>query len=246
MIHHRTKDEVRRYDIFKLIVLLVLLLALLFLWLTGQSKPRTETVVEPVVATEPTAAVEPTATAKLAEPAPPPVIPGLNLAGLKPVAGEAVALSGSGQPGGSVEIVLDGQVIGTAPVDADGNWTFDANLPDPGDFKLDLRSLDAGGALLAQADPVDLTVAEPAPMGAGAAPAETASAKTITGGEAYIVQAGDWLSKLADKYYNDISAYPVIVEATNVKAKEDATFTVIDNPDLIEVGQKLWIPALTE
>ncbi|MDM8529156.1 META domain-containing protein [Anaerolineales bacterium HSG24] len=61
-------------------------------------------------------------------------------------------------------------------------------------------------------------------------------------GEEYIVQADDWLSKIAHKYYDDMFAYPVIVEATNVKAVEDDNFTVIENPDLIEVGQKLWIP----
>jgi LysM repeat protein len=62
-------------------------------------------------------------------------------------------------------------------------------------------------------------------------------------GEIYTVQAGDWLSKLAEKYYGDPLAFLVIVEATNAKATEDSSFSVIDNPDLIEVGQKLWIPA---
>jgi Cu-Zn family superoxide dismutase len=67
--------------------------------------------------------------------------------------------------------------------------------------------------------------------------------QTEVDGEEYIVQADDWLSKLADKFYGDISAYPVIVDATNAKAAEDESFAVIDNPDVIEVGQKLWIPA---
>jgi nucleoid-associated protein YgaU len=39
-----------------------------------------------------------------------------------------------------------------------------------------------------------------------------------------------------------VQAYPVIVDATNAKAKEDSSFTEITNPDLIEIGQKLWIP----
>ncbi|OQY37114.1 MAG: hypothetical protein B6243_01430 [Anaerolineaceae bacterium 4572_5.2] len=38
-------------------------------------------------------------------------------------------------------------------------------------------------------------------------------------------------------------AYPAIIEATNAKAAADDSFAVIDNPDVIEVGQKLWIPA---
>jgi sugar lactone lactonase YvrE len=66
--------------------------------------------------------------------------------------------------------------------------------------------------------------------------------QTEEGGQEYIVQADDWLSKIADKFYGDIFAYPTIVEATNAKAAEDDSFAVIDNPDLIEIGQKLWIP----
>ena len=61
-------------------------------------------------------------------------------------------------------------------------------------------------------------------------------------GREYIVQVDDWLSKLSDKFYGDIFAYPDIVEATNTKAAEDGSFTPITNPDLIEVGQKLWMP----
>ncbi len=61
-------------------------------------------------------------------------------------------------------------------------------------------------------------------------------------GELYIVQADDWLSKIALKYYGDMFAYPPIVAATNTKAATDDSFTSIDNPDLIEVGQKLWLP----
>ncbi|RMF05056.1 MAG: LysM peptidoglycan-binding domain-containing protein [Chloroflexi bacterium] len=61
-------------------------------------------------------------------------------------------------------------------------------------------------------------------------------------GETYIVQADDWLSKIADKFYGDAFMYPAIVEATTIKAMSDDTFTVIDNPNLIHVGQKLWVP----
>lgn len=67
-------------------------------------------------------------------------------------------------------------------------------------------------------------------------PAETVD------GQAYTVQANDWLSKIAEKYYDDVLVYPIIVEATNAKATEDDSFALIEDPDLIEVGQKLWIP----
>lgn len=65
-------------------------------------------------------------------------------------------------------------------------------------------------------------------------------------GTTYVVQADDWLSKLSEKFYGDILAYQAIVEATNVKAAEDDSFAVIDNPDVIEVGQKLFIPTAQE
>lgn len=62
-------------------------------------------------------------------------------------------------------------------------------------------------------------------------------------GEIYVVQAGDWLSKIAEKYYQDPAAYPLIVVATNFKANSDPTFAYITSPEALEVGQKLWIPA---
>jgi heat shock protein HslJ len=56
----------------------------------------------------------------------------------------------------------------------------------------------------------------------------------------YTVQAGDWLSRIADKYFGDALAYPAIVEATNAQTGEG--FTGIDNPDLIKPGWVLCIP----
>lgn len=65
-------------------------------------------------------------------------------------------------------------------------------------------------------------------------------------GFAYIVQADDWLSKLAEKYLDDLLAYPQIVEATNAQYETDKSFAQITNPDLIEIGWKIWIPAAAE
>lgn len=61
-----------------------------------------------------------------------------------------------------------------------------------------------------------------------------------------IVQADDWLSKIAAKVYNDPLAYPAIVEATNAKAAADSTYATIENPDLIEPGWKLCLPSQTD
>jgi nucleoid-associated protein YgaU len=50
------------------------------------------------------------------------------------------------------------------------------------------------------------------------------------------VAAGDWLSKLAQKYYGDMYKWPVIYEANRA--------LIGGNPDLIKPGQRLLIPDL--
>src|SRR5574341_1166893 len=72
-------------------------------------------------------------------------------------------------------------------------------------------------------------------------PVATASAQTaVACDEDYVVQADDWLSKLADKYYGDVLAYWAIFDATNTAGGD---YGKIENPDLIEVGWKLCIPS---
>jgi hypothetical protein len=62
-------------------------------------------------------------------------------------------------------------------------------------------------------------------------------------GEDYTVQADDWLSKLADKFYGDTNAYWAIMSATNQANAEDPSYVKITNPDILEVGDKLRIPS---
>ena len=61
-----------------------------------------------------------------------------------------------------------------------------------------------------------------------------------------IVQADDWLSKIAEKIYGDVLAYPAIAEATNAKYAEDPGFANIENVDVIEPGWKLCVPSPVE
>ena len=57
----------------------------------------------------------------------------------------------------------------------------------------------------------------------------------------YTVQKDDWLSKIADKYFGEMLAYNVIVEATNAQAGDQ--YADIENADLIEPGWLLCVPA---
>jgi branched-chain amino acid transport system substrate-binding protein len=65
-------------------------------------------------------------------------------------------------------------------------------------------------------------------------------------GEDYVVVADDWLSKLADKYLGNPLAYPSIVRATNLKHAADDSYAAIVDPDLIEVGWKIYVPSAEE
>ena len=58
-----------------------------------------------------------------------------------------------------------------------------------------------------------------------------------------VVQADDWLSKIAEKVYGDVLAYPAIAEATNAQHAVDDSFAMIENVDVIEVGWKLCVPS---
>ncbi|MCB0168394.1 MAG: YbaY family lipoprotein [Anaerolineae bacterium] len=65
-------------------------------------------------------------------------------------------------------------------------------------------------------------------------------------GQPHTVQPGEWLSQIAEQFLGDTDQYTAIVEATNAKAAEDDSFTPITDPNLIEVGQKLWLPVAAE
>jgi large repetitive protein len=191
-----------------------------------------------VLAASEVAVVQVTEAASEAEPAM--TAPTLDMPSDELTVGE-VTLTGTGEPGSGVEVVVDGKPMGTATVDSNGKWSLPTELTEPGDYEISVQSVDANGQVLAASEATELTLTKEAES---AAP-ETSASSSQGNGEAYVVQADDWLSKIADKFYGDISAYPTIVEATNAKAKEDSSFTVIANPDLIEIGQKLWIPNVT-
>ncbi|NJN97443.1 MAG: hypothetical protein HC875_26850 [Anaerolineales bacterium] len=61
-----------------------------------------------------------------------------------------------------------------------------------------------------------------------------------------VVQADDWLSKIAEKVYGDVTAYQAIADATNAKAAADSSYATVDNVNVIEPGWKLCIPASGE
>ena len=73
-----------------------------------------------------------------------------------------------------------------------------------------------------------------------------ASGPELDKGQEYTVQTGDYLGKLAEKFYGDREVWPIIWLATQAKAADDSRFVNIDDPDLLQVGQMLWIPSQVE
>jgi len=65
-------------------------------------------------------------------------------------------------------------------------------------------------------------------------------------GKVYTIQKDDWLSKLADKEYGDVLAYPAIAYYNNLQAETDKSLAFIENPDLIEVGWSIYLPSTQE
>jgi hypothetical protein len=62
-------------------------------------------------------------------------------------------------------------------------------------------------------------------------------------GQAYLVQTSDTLWKIAEKYLGDGHRFAEIVAATNAKHSTDPNFALIQDPNLLVAGSKLWIPA---
>jgi 5'-nucleotidase len=84
-------------------------------------------------------------------------------------------------------------------------------------------------------------------LGGEAAPAAEEATPAGAGGctQDYVVQADDWLSKIAEKLLGDVQAYPAIFEATNAAAAAGGAYATLTDPNVIEVGQVLCIPAST-
>lgn len=216
MIHHRTREEVRRFDLFKLIVTLVLaalLIALLLLW-PSQAAPATpEPEITGGEGSEEAVEVE-------VEPPPRVEAPALTApgAGTELSPGE-LALSGSGQPGTELEILDGGDVIGTVEVDASGGWRFPVQ-PEEGSHQYVVRPV---GDDAAASSPVSVTVTRPPTEGRRAC-----SAGYLTG-ETYVVGSCETLSEVALRTDTTVEA----LLAANPQ---------VDDPDRIFAGQVLKVP----
>src|SRR5262245_951674 len=102
------------------------------------SEQAEETATPAPPSATPTPEVQPateTPTVAAATEVPTVVAPALTLPAGERVAGE-IELNGIGEPGSELEIAVDGQVVGTATVGSDGNWQTAVELPNAGDYEV--------------------------------------------------------------------------------------------------------------
>lgn len=149
MFRYRTDEEIRRYDLMKLGVLLMLLALLALTWIAT----REMDVAGPVVDESATAAAE-----LASVPAPTLGVPAINApAGALPPGG--VTLSGTAGPGAQVIILVDGRPAGAASAGVDGAWSTTVELP-AGDYTVQAQTVDNVGAVVGESAPIDIHVGQ--------------------------------------------------------------------------------------
>lgn len=158
-----------------------------------------------------------------------------------------IQLSGTGTTGAETQIRSDINTLGSVTVGEDGTWSL-MTCVDPGNFQLVAVTMNEAGeeinrsARLVVLVPAPTAVPTPIPVDTEAIQPTPSATEVAGDGQDYIVEQGDWLMGLAREIYGDASRAEDIFNATNAKAAEDSSYATISNPNILEVGWKIWIP----
>ena len=169
----------------------------------------------------------------------------------------------TGQPNTSVlvlvrvnEVLLRTDTLGTFSLTGLKAGTFEVSLELPAGYTAaqPVQTITLGDGARASVDlqyysgPVpaatpELPASSPSPAGEANQAVEPAEPTSSSCAEVYVVQADDWLSKLAERFLGDVLAYDQIVTATTTARTQDLAFANISDPNLIEPGFQLCIPS---
>jgi uncharacterized surface protein with fasciclin (FAS1) repeats len=170
MFRYRTADEIRRYDLMKLGVLLLLLALLALTWIAT----RDVEMAGPVVDESATSAAE-----LASVPAPTLGIPSIN-APTEAIPPGSVTLSGTAGPGAQIVILVDGLPAGAAIAGGDGAWSAMVELA-TGDYTVQAQTVDNVGAVVGESLPIDIHVGDTAETDAEPAALATPVFDALTG-----------------------------------------------------------------
>ncbi len=174
----RATDELRRYDLVKLIVLLILI-ALLLCLVFGLPQAWVGTAPAPTPTT--IAQVKPSATS-----APPLTQATLATPSItSPKTGDVltddrVTVTGISLSGSTVQLLVNSQLAGATTVGADGNWALEVNFGQPGNYEISAQAVDASGQPGPASSPVTVSLAPPTSVAPTATSTPTAALPTPT------------------------------------------------------------------
>ena len=79
-----------------------------------------------------------------------------------------------------------------------------------------------------------------------APPVTVAAPRDQAAGQDYTIKAGDTLAGLSESVYGDRVLVPAIAALNNEKAVADTSYAILGDPQWLEVGWKIYIPALAD
>ena len=161
-------EEVRRYDMMKLGVLLLLLVLLGLTWYATRDllPAGNDQAVESIAQTTPPAA---TSAAEGVTPssATAPVVSAPS----GPQQSGNVTLTGSAEPGAQINILVNGRPAGAAIAGVDGSWSASMDLP-AGTYSVEAQTVDNVGVVTDTSAPVEVVVADDVVPATEAGPSE--------------------------------------------------------------------------
>lgn len=153
MTRYHTADEIRRFDLMKLGVLLLLILLLALAWIATRDQQDSLATGEQA---EGTPAAEGVEGEEVVMPVPTLGIPSVNVPAEPPQPGR-VTLSGTAGPGAQVVILVNGIPSGVAVTGVDGNWSTTVELS-AGDYAIQAQTVDNVGSAVGESQTVAITV----------------------------------------------------------------------------------------
>lgn len=142
--------SVQVYDVIKTVItaILVIMIVLMLLRFNGPVVTETPTPA-PVARAAATPTAPPTPTVPPTPPATTVGPPEIRLPdrGVEP--GEEIVLEGAAPGADKIQVVIDGQELSTIDVGPDGQWSMMIEFGEPGDHEIQVRALDASGAVVA-------------------------------------------------------------------------------------------------